>query len=55
MKTTNLNNFAKNIALQEGLKKSVNIGQIKEILSITMKLLRKLSMEEVIELLKRTK
>lgn len=33
----NLNNFAKEIAKSEGLKKEVDIAQIKEILSIINK------------------
>ncbi len=51
----NLNNFAIQIAKKEGKKKQVNIAQIKEILKITLQLLAKRKLLEVIRLLKRYK
>ncbi len=52
---TNLNSFAKKITEQEGLKKSVNIAQVKEVLKITLKLLKELSLKEIVVLLVRIK
>ena len=49
----NMNKFAKEITLAEGLKKSVSIGQVKEILRIVLKRLAKTDMSELIRLLKR--
>ncbi|RLG17287.1 hypothetical protein DRN75_03835 [Nanoarchaeota archaeon] len=44
----NLNKFAKRIAKREGLKKQVNIAQIKEILRI---ILEELAMEDILKVL----
>lgn len=45
--TVNLNDFAKAVTLEEGLKQSVSIAQVKEILKITFTNLAELSDEEV--------
>lgn len=51
----NLNEFAKEITLQEGKKRQVSIGQVKEIMRLVfMKLAREPDME-VIRLVKRYK
>ena len=49
----NLNDFARDITLQEGLKKSVNIGQVKEIIKLVLIALAKMSDEEIDKLLRR--
>jgi hypothetical protein len=49
----NLNTLAVLIAKKEGLKKQVNIAQIKEILRIVLKELKGYSLEELVELFKR--
>ena len=41
------------ILLQEGLKKSVNIGQVKEIIKLVLIALAKLNDEEIDKLLRR--
>ena len=51
----NLNNFARAITLKEGLKKSVNIGQVKEILRLTFKELKNHSFEEVARIITKQK
>jgi len=49
----NLNELAREITLIEGLKKSVSIAQVKEILKITLKTLAKYDESEVLKILKR--
>ena len=49
----NLNDFARGITLQEGLKKSVNIGQVKEIIKLVLIALAKMNGEELHKLLER--
>lgn len=49
----NLNELARKIAQKEGLKKQVNIAQIKEILRITLKLLKEYTLDEIVKLFKR--
>ena len=51
----NLNEFAKEITLTEGKKESVNVAQVKEILSITLTKLAALTEEDLDELLSRYK
>lgn len=53
--TMNLNEFAKKITLQEGLKKNTNIAQVKEVLRIVLKLMKDMSVEEIAALLKRVR
>jgi hypothetical protein len=53
MEKVDLNEFAKEITLLEGKKESVNMGQVKEILSITLKKLAALEPPQVDELLSR--
>jgi len=43
MKIINLNVLAKKVTLAEGKKKSINIGQVKEVINITLKELAKFS------------
>lgn len=52
---TNLNNFAKDVTLSEGKKVSQNIGQVKEIIKLTLLKLKGMTLEEVSDLLKRVK
>lgn len=49
----NMNEFAKEVTLAEGKKHSVGLGDVKEILSITLTMLAELSEEELSELLSR--
>ena len=49
MITTNLNNLSRDITLKEGLKKSVNIAQVKEIIKLV---LYRLSREDEADVLK---
>jgi len=49
----NMNDFANEVAAEEGKLVSVDIGQIKEILTITMKKLALLSDEDLAELMSR--
>ena len=53
MATTNLNEIAKEIAAQEGLKESMSIAQIKEVLKITLRYLKKCTVEELAAILRR--
>jgi hypothetical protein len=55
MVKVNLNEFAKEITLLEGKKESVNMGQVKEVLSITLTKLAALPQEQLDELLSRYK
>ena len=50
---TNLNNLARKITLKEGLKKSVNISQVKEVMKLFLLELKELTLEEIVELIKR--
>ncbi len=52
---TNLNELALKVSISEGLKKNTNIAQIKEILRLTLRELKQMSMDEVATLLKRIK
>jgi hypothetical protein len=49
----NLNTMARNITLQEGMKKSVSIAQVKEILKLTLRSLKTMSVAELMQLLAR--
>lgn len=51
----NQNELAKAVANREGLKESVNIAQIKEIIKITLEELAKLSASECMKLVERHK
>jgi len=48
-----MNNFAKEVTLAEGKKHSVGLGDVKEILSITLTMLAYMSEEDLSELLDR--
>ena len=49
----NLNDVAKTLTLQEGKKVSLPIGQVKEVMRLTLRLLAYLPMPEVEALLRR--
>ena len=51
----NLNDLAKEITLAEGLKESLSIAQVKEVLKLTLKAMKGMTVEEVSSLLKRVK
>ena len=51
----NLHNFAVYITREEKLKKQVNIAQVKEILKITLRMLKDMSLAEITNLLKKQK
>lgn len=51
----NLNEFAKQVTLSEGLKKSLSIAQVKEVMKFTLRGLKELTIEELTSLLKRVK
>lgn len=51
--TVNMNDFAKQVTLAEGKKHSVGLGDVKEILSITLTMLAELNEEDLSELLDR--
>lgn len=51
----NLNTFAKDITLAEGKKLNLNIAQVKEVIKLTLEQLKKLTLGELTELLKRIK
>jgi len=53
--TVNMNKFATDVALAEGKEHSVGIGDVKEILKITLTMLAKLNEEDLAELLSRYK
>jgi len=53
--STNLNEFAKKITLEEGLKMSISIAQAKEMLRIILKEFAKMDEEEVIKIVRRYK
>jgi len=49
----NLNDFARDITLQEGLKKSINIGQVKEVIKLVFIKLAEMDYLELEKLLDR--
>ena len=54
MKRINLNTFAREVTLEEGLKQQVSIAQVKEILKITFtKLVDEYLGSEIFEMLER--
>ena len=55
MENVNLNELAREVTLIEGKKESVNMAQVKEILSITLTKLAALPQEQLDELLSRYK
>lgn len=55
MARVNLNKLALAITQREGKKVNVSNAQVKEILKITLELMKQLTVEEVAELMKRTK
>jgi hypothetical protein len=53
MEKINMNDFAISVSLDEGKKESVNIAQIKEVISITMRKLGEHTDAEIIEVINR--
>lgn len=51
----NLNNLAKDITINEGLKKSVSISQVKEIMKLIFKALKQMTLSDIIGILNRYK
>lgn len=51
----NLNNLAREVTLKEGMKKSVSIAQVKEIMKILLTELSKLNENEVLNTIRRYK
>ena len=51
----NLNDLAKKITLKEGLRKSLSIAQVKEVMKLFLVELKGLTLENVLELIKRKK
>jgi len=51
----NLNEMAKKLTLAEGLKKSINIGQVKEMMKLLFQRLAKMDIKDVEKVLKRYK
>lgn len=51
----NLNTLAREITLDEGLKKSLSIAQVKEVMRIFLHYLKYMEMRELAELLKKAK
>jgi len=49
----NLNNWAKEITLKEGKKVNLSIAQVKEVLSIILKDLKQMTLEQISSLLKK--
>lgn len=49
----NMNDLAINVSIDEGKKESVNIAQIKEVISITMKKLAEYTDAEIMEVVGR--
>lgn len=49
----NLNSLAKEITLKEGKKRELNIGDVKEVLRLTLESLSNYSDEDIIKLIKR--
>lgn len=48
----NFHEFTEIVAQLEGKKVSLNIAQVKEVISITFKTLRKMPLEDVLDILK---
>jgi hypothetical protein len=51
----NLNDFAKRITEREGLKKSLSIAQVKEVLKIVLQEFKKIPLKELVTMIKRQK
>ena len=49
----NLNEFARQITLKEGKKKSISIAQVKEVIKITFTELSRMDEEDVLRIVKR--
>lgn len=52
---TNLNDWARQLTLEEGLKKSLTIAQVKEVLHLVLVDLKEMTLEEVVGILKQIK
>lgn len=55
MSKVNLVNLASKIAKKEGLKKQVSIGNVREIMKLVFKELKSMSLQDIVEILKRYK
>lgn len=55
MAKVNLNKWAKEITLDEGLKKSLSIAQVKEVLHIVLHDLKQMPFKDIISLLTKMK
>ena len=51
--TMNMNEFSRDITLQEGGKKSLDIGQVKEVIRLTLIKLGKMDDKEIIKIINR--
>jgi hypothetical protein len=51
----NLNTFAKEITLKEGLEKSLTIAQVKEVIRLVLIGMKSMTFEEVLNLIKKQK
>lgn len=51
----NLNNFAREVTLKEGKKKSISIAQVKEVIKLTLQELAKKDVQEIMNTLSRYK
>ena len=49
----NMNDFAKEVALEEGGKEEISIAQIKEVVKVTLRKIAKMEDHELIKLLNR--
>jgi len=53
--SVNLNKLAKEITLNEGLKKSVSVAQVKEIMKLVFKKLKAMTINDILGILKKYK
>ena len=51
----NLNQVAREITLAEGLKKNTSIGQVKEVMRLFLKMMKKMTMQEITTMLSKYK
>lgn len=51
----NLNKFARDITLKEGKKINLSIAQVKEVVGITLRMIKKMTLDEVVSILKEVK
>lgn len=51
----NLNTIAREITLAEGMKKSVSIAQVKEVMRLLLKMMKKMTLAEITTMLNKYK